>query len=344
MHGTGAPLGRYSEEVPQDAKDSAARAAERLESAKRVLILGHAGADGDVAGSSLALAGALRERGVDVTVYNQEPLSEIFAFLPGADTVVDAIAPDAHFDVTVVVDTADPARCGRDFPPAERRGTYVWVDHHRLDNPPGDLNYIDLTAAAVGEQIAEILDALGHPLSKPVAECLYASLMTDTGAFRYGNTSTRAFRLAGRLVAAGVEPWEMTQRLYESQDPARVRLLGSALSSLEMSASGRWGMLVVTDADVAAAGADEAHVHGIVNHVRGIRGVEVAVLIRMFEKHSRVIFRSRGRVAIAPIAKTLGGKGTKNAAKVDIDAIGDAARDRVRQALEAHVETARLRA
>lgn len=340
MHGTGAPLGRYSEEVPQDAKDCAARAAAQLATAKRVLVLGHAGADGDVAGSSLALAGALRERGVDVTVYNQEPLSDIFAFLPGAETVVDSIASDAKFDVTVVVDTADPARCGRDFPPPERRGTYIWVDHHRLEHPPGDINYIDLTAAAVGEQIVEILDALGHQLSRPVAECLYASLMTDTGAFRYGNTSTRAFRLAGRLVATGVEPWEMTQRLYESQDPARVRLLGTALSSLEMSESGRWGMLVVTDADVAAAGADEAHVHGIVNHVRGIRGVEVAVLVRMFDTHSRAIFRSRGRVDIAPIAADLGGKGTKNAAKVALDGVGAVVVDRVRDTLERFVEDA----
>ncbi len=334
MHGTGAPLGRWSSEVPPDAKDAAARVAEVLERAERVLVLGHVGADGDVAGSSLGLAQALRERGKDVTVYNERPYADAHAWLPGAGTVQTRLDPGARFDVTVVVDAADPARCGRDFPAPERRGVFVWMDHHRIERPPGDLNYVDLTAAAVGEQVAEVLDAMGHPLSEPVARALYTSLMSDTGGFRYSNTSARAFTLAGRLVAAGVDPWDVTQRLYESQAEERVRLLARALSTLWRSPCGRLGIVIVRDEDMEAARAHEEHVHGIVNHVRGIRGVEVAVLLREQGPSTRVIVRSRGNVQVGPIAERLGGHGHANSASLTLEASADEAFERVVQAAD----------
>lgn len=340
MHGTGAPLGRYSSEVPEEAKEAAAKVAAVLERAERILVLGHAGADGDVAGSSLALAQALRERGKTVTVYNERPYLDLHAWLVGGDRVETSLAADARFDVTVVVDAADPARCGRDFPPPERRGVFVWMDHHRIEHPPGDLNYIDLTAAAVGEQVAEVLDAMGHPLSKPVAEAIYTSLCSDTGGFRYGNTSARAFRLASRLVAAGVDPWDITQRLYESQPEERVRLLARALSSLWRSPCGRIGIVTVLDEDLRAARATEEHVQGLVNHVRGIRGVEVAILLREHGGKTRAIVRSRGNVSVAPLAERLGGRGHTNAATLVLEGDAEHAFARVLDAATAVVEEA----
>ena len=315
MHGTGKPLGRFSEEVPEEAQRAAMLAAEALHKANRILVLGHRGADGDVAGSSLALAIALREQGKSVTIYNEEPYGEGVDWLPQAGDVVTSLSSSACFDATVVVDAADPARCGADFPSAQRRGTFIWVDHHRIDVPPGDLNYIDLTAAAVGEQIAEILDAMGHPLSKDVATCLYTSLMSDTGGFRYANTSARALRLAGRLVAAGVEPWDITQHLYESQPVPKLRLLARALSSLELSPEGKVGLVSLSAHDLERAGADEKHVHGIVNHVRGLRGVELGILAREIGEDVEIVLRSSGNVSAADVAALLGESGNPNAAR-----------------------------
>jgi bifunctional oligoribonuclease and PAP phosphatase NrnA len=316
MHGTGAPLGRFTHEVPDDAKRAAQSVAAVLDKAKRVLVLGHAGADGDVCGSSLGLAQALRERGKDVVVYNEEPYPEAYRWLVGGAAVVTSIGPDETFDATVVVDAARPDRLGRHFPEERaRRGTYVWIDHHRtVGDAPGDLAYVDLTAAAVGEQIAEVLDAMAHPISAEVARCLYASLLADTGGFRYGNTSARAFRLAARLVETGIDPWEMTERIYESQDEARLRLLGRALASLWMSPCGRVGVVEIREDDLASLGARDEHVQGLVNHVRGIKGVEVALLLREAPTGTKVIARSRGNVNIASIVQPLGVLGHKNAA------------------------------
>jgi phosphoesterase RecJ-like protein len=335
MHGTGEPLGRFTSELPDGIREQADAVAAVLATAQRVLVCGNTGADGDVAGTTLALAGALRRLGRDVVVYNDEPYPAAFSWLPGGDRVVDRVPADAVFDATVVVDAAKIERLGRTFPDAARRGVYCWVDHHRIDVPPGDVNFIDLTAAAVGEQMAMVLDALSarvgmELIDKDVARGLYASIVSDTGGFRYGNTSARALRLAARLVEVGVDPWEMTERIYESQDEARVRLLGRALEGLWRSPCGRVGVVEVRQRDLHELGAVEEHVQGLVNSVRAIKGVEVAVLVRELDAQAtRVILRSRGNIAIAPIARALGGKGSKNAGSVVIAADVDTARSTV---------------
>ncbi len=332
MHGMGEPLGRYTTEPPDGAQAQARAVATVLAAARRILVCGNTGADGDVAGSSLALAAALRRLGKDVVVYNDEPYPAAFSWLPGGAQIADAIAVDARFDATVVVDAARVERLGRSFPDAVRRGTFCWVDHHRHDAPPGDVNYVDLTACAVGEQVAMVLDELAvlvgvRLMDVDVARCLYASVVADTGGFRYGGTSARAFRLAARLVEAGVDPWEMTERIYESQDEARVRLLGRALDGLWRSPCGRVGLVAVRLADLHELGAVEEHVQGLVNHVRGIKGVEVAVLLHeLGPDQTRVVFRSRGNVAIEPIARVLGGSGKKNAGSAVLSCDADEAR------------------
>lgn len=331
MHGTGEPLGKLTREVPAAAREAARAVADVIRAASRVLVLGHAGADGDVCGSSLALGQALRELGKTVVVYNEQPYPVAYSWLPGGADVRTSLRSDECFDATIVVDAARPDRLGRDVPDPARRGTFVWVDHHRNDAPPGDVNYIDLTAAAVGEQVVEVLDALGHPLSLDVARCVYASLLADTGSFRYGNTSARAFALAARLVEIGVDPWEMTDRIYESQDEVRLRLLGRALTTLTVSGAGRLGVISITREDMDELGARDEHVQGLVNHVRGIRGVEVAVLVRETNEGSspltQVIVRSRGNVPVAPVVATLGVIGHKNAASFSLpDPLGTARR------------------
>ena len=332
MHGTGEPLGRFTTETPAGAQDQARAVAHALSGARRVLVCGNTGADGDVVGSTLALAVALRRLGKDVVVYNDEAYPAAFSWLPGGGDVKTVVAADDAFDATVVVDAARVERLGRTFPDAARRGTFCWVDHHGHDNPPGDVNYVDLTACAVGEQVAMILDELAvivgaRLIDADVARCIYASGVADTGGFRYGSTSARAFRLAARLVEAGVDPWEMTERIYESQDEARVRLLGRALDGLWRSPCGRVGVVAVRMADLKELGAVEEHVQGLVNHVRGIKGVEVAVLLRELAPHeTRVVFRSRGNVAIGPIAAVLGGSGKKNAGNAVLSCPIDEAR------------------
>src|SRR3954467_14872735 len=136
--------------------DELARVVAALARARTCLVTMHRGPDGDALGSALALAEALRDWGKDVVVYNPDPVPAAFRFLPGADRVVSELGVTQRFDVSVTCDAGDATRLGPDFPPAERRGTLVNLDHHATPPSFGDVNYIDPHAAAVGVLIHRI--------------------------------------------------------------------------------------------------------------------------------------------------------------------------------------------
>jgi phosphoesterase RecJ-like protein len=184
----------------------------------------------------------------------------------------------------------------------------------------------------VGILAYKIIRQLGTPLSKDAAECIYASILADTGCFRYSSTDPECLRIAAELVEAGVEPWEMTVRVYEQQPLARMRLLADVLSTLEVD--GKLATITITNAMLAKTGSELDLTDGFINYARSVDGVEVAASFR--EPHNggpwRVSFRSRGRVNVARIAQKFGGGGHHNAAGCSID--GQEASVRARIALE----------
>lgn len=297
-----------------------------LSRARRVLCTMHTAPDGDALGSTLGLAAALRELGREVTVYNPDPVPHHFSFLPGADRIQRRLPREAAFDATVVCDAGAFHRLGPDVPAPERRGTLVNLDHHATTEPFGDVNYVDPAAAAVGVLVYKVIRGLGHAPSAESAQGIYASILTDTGSFRYSSTDPEALRIAAELVAAGVSPWEMASRIYEQQPLARVRLLAEVLQTLELGVEGKFASLTITREMIARAvagmngeGAGAAQLEnltdGFINHARSIEGVEVAASFQEGEGGLwQVSFRSRGAVNVAAIAQAFGGGGHHNAA------------------------------
>ena len=296
-----------------------------LQGAKRVLCTMHRHPDGDALGSALALANALREAGREVVVYNPDELPYNFRFLPGAHGVVRTLGAHEVFDATIATDSGKASRLGPEVPPAERRGVFINLDHHVTTEPFGDLNYVDPAAAAVGVLVFKIIQGLGLPVSRESATCIYASILADTGSFRYSSTDPESLRIAAVLLEAGVEPWEMTVQVYEQQPMARVKLLGDVLSTLAMAANGKLATLTITNAMKARTGRTDDLTDGFINHARGIEGVEVAASFTEpapgEAPHERgeapgwyVSFRSRGRIDGSTIAAQFGGGGHKNAA------------------------------
>lgn len=307
-------------------------AVEALRAAGSVLLTMHRGPDGDALGSALALACALREMGREVTVYNPDELPYNFKFLRGADRVARSVAKDARFDVTVVTDAGAFDRLGPEVPERPRCGTVLNLDHHITTEPFGDINYVDPEAASVGILAYKIIEGLGHPLSRDAAECIYASILADTGCFRYSSTDPECLRIAARLIESGVEPWEMTVRVYEQQPLARMRLLADVLSTLEVH--GRLATITITNGMVAKAGSDLTD--GFINYARSVDGVEVAAAFREPEDGGpwRVSFRSRGRVDVAAIAQKFGGGGHHNAAGCSIAGEEQAVRAQIAAEIE----------
>ncbi len=291
------------------------RVADVLRRGQRFLVTMHQDPDGDALGASLAVACALREMGKEVVHYNPDPPPFNLLFLPGADQITRTV-PTPPFDATLVCDTPGPDWLGDGVPMDEaERGVLVNLDHHEESSGFGDLNVLDPTAASAGVLVYRLLTEMGHRISRDVAWAIYASIITDTGSFRYDSTDPECMKICGELIDAGVSPWQLSSKIFESQPASRIRLLSMVLSTLEMALRGRLAMLTVTREMIDATGGTEEMIDGFVNHARSIEGVEVAViLVEQAENAYYASFRSRGNVDLSSLGKRLGGKGGANGA------------------------------
>jgi phosphoesterase RecJ-like protein len=301
------------------------------------LVTTHRSPDTDGIGSAAGLAEALRILGKDVVLYSADPIPRTYDFMPETARFVRELPRDARFDATLVTDCAEISRLGPHVPPPERRGTLVFLDHHLTRGDRPDLDFNDDTSPAVGEMVLRLVKSLGVPLTLSMAESLYASLLSDTGSFRYANTSPVAMRCAAELLEGGVDPWKVASSLFESQPLERVRLLARVLSTIDVSADGRCATLVASQKMLGETGATAAMVDGLVNYARSVSGVEVAVLFfELADGTHKVSFRSRGSVNVAAIAEIFGGGGHFHAAGCTVSGDYDA----VRQGIYAAVREA----
>lgn len=302
---------------------------ELIATGRSFLITTHESPDGDAIGSSLALANYLVEIGKDVTVHICDPVPEIYRFLPLADVVTTSL-PDRDYDLCFVLDAGEFRRAGKQIKACRRIGSFINIDHHKTCENFGVVNLIDPEAAATGVLIHRLINHAGGLVSQATATCIYVALITDTGSFRYSNANPEAFTVAGEMIEKGVNAWDISSRLYESQPRARIELLSLALATLAFSECGRFASVTVTLDMYEKTGTDAELTDGFVNYPRSVRGVEVAIFFReLSEKSFKVGFRSKGTVDVSMLAEGFGGGGHHNAAGCIIDGSIEAVRDQV---------------
>lgn len=302
------------------------RIVELVRGGRRFLVTCHVQPDGDGLGSMLALAAILRAGGADVTTYNPDPVPLAYRFLPGAEQVRSRLPRNARFDAAFVCDTASRSLVSRDFPPRERTGPVVVLDHHAaFDADFGDVVFRDASACATAELVVTIGRALGvEPLPLGAATAVYAAVVTDTGGFRYSATRPATLRMAADLLERGVDPWEVAYNVFEGWLPERLELLRLALGAVRHHDGGRIAVMTVTRRMLQRAGATDEMVEGLVNYARMIRGVEVAALVWEREPEvdaagrsrpvCKVSLRAQGAEDVSRIAVALGGGGHRSAA------------------------------
>lgn len=300
----------------------------------RFLIACHENPEGDAIGSELALALALRKTGKTATVLNSDPVPSNLRFLPGADTVVFD-GDGSGYEVAVVLDCGSPERTGRVGAELRKCAVTVNIDHHVTNGRHGELCLVDPAAAATGVLIYRVLDAMGVAIDPEIAVNLYVSILTDTGSFRYSNANPEAFEIAAEMVRRGVDPWSVSERVYETRSRESVGLLGRVLSSLETAASGKVAAITTMRRDLEDFRARKDSLEGFVNYPRSIAGVEVAVAFREEgDGEFRVSFRAKGRVDVATIAADFGGGGHRNASGCTVTGTLPEVKRRVFAALE----------
>jgi len=324
-----------TEDTERRGDDSPERVLARLISdAERILVATHANPDGDAVGSLLGLSRILGLLGKDALPYCPDGIPDTLQFLPGVDDVAATIDAEDSFDLTVVVDTAAPNLLPAGFPDDDRRGTLAIIDHHTQHGDLGDV-VIRRDCSAVGELLFDLAQELVWPVDDRVALCLYASIVADTGSFRYASTTSHTHEVVAELMALGAEPWQVATALYESYSLERQRLLAEVLTTLETGCGGRYADLVATQETLARVGATKADLDGMVNFGRAVSGVEVSAMFRREPGGEiKVSFRSKGRIDVGGLASTMGGGGHVNAAGCTLTDIGvDEAKAKIRAAV-----------
>jgi phosphoesterase RecJ-like protein len=286
---------------------------EAVRQGQRVLLFAHVYPDGDVLGSQLGLGLALRRAGRTATFACAHPVPDPFHFLPGAADLQQWRTGRNGFDLLITLDCPDPARLGGLLEGARGPGVRVLnIDHHGDNRRYGDVNWVDTRAAATGEMVYDVLQAAGLPLTPEVAVNLYTAIVTDTGSFRYSNTTARTLRVAAHLVELGVDPAHVATAVYETRDLGGLRLLGQVLQGVETDPDGSVAWLVLERAQAESPDLPEAE--EFVNYPRSLRTAKVAVLFRELPDAVKVSLRAKGEVNVARIAAALGGGGHPNAA------------------------------
>ncbi len=275
----------------------------------------HINADGDGCGSETALARLLMQRGIRVRIVNPTPWPEMFRFLLG-DDVEDAsdrgVAALDDIDALVVLDINDLRRLGKLADRVRAHTVPISViDHHIAgEEPVGTIAVADTAACATGELVYDIAVTLGMDITPAVAQSLYAAILTDTGSFRFSNTSPRAHAVAAQLLAAGVNPEEMYRRIYAQVSVGRLQLLREALGSLHSEPEIGLSWISVDAGVMERFTVTSEELDGIVEHPRSITGTRLALFFRdLGHGKVKVSFRSTGTVDVQKLASRYGGGG-----------------------------------
>jgi phosphoesterase RecJ-like protein len=293
--------------------------AEAVRKARRLLLFSHESPDGDSLGSQAALALALRNLGVNVRSLLAWPVPEKFRPLfPGEafEVCPDPGGPEPG-DVAFLLDTSDPRRSGPFHAILGTPGLQrICMDHHPFHGTPGFNHQLLVPEApSTGNLVLALLHRMGAVWTPEVIQALWVALATDTGWFRFKNTTPWALRDAAWLVDRGVDTERVYKVLYEDYPPAWLRVLGEVLSGLRVELGGSLVWSSVSRKLLAREAVVLADLDGMVDHLKAVRDAEViAFIVEVEDGRYKVSLRSRGDGEVGTLARSLGGGGHARAA------------------------------
>jgi phosphoesterase RecJ-like protein len=301
--------------IPEPRRAAIRQLERELVPGRRVALSTHMNADGDGCGSEVALARLLAQRGMDVRIVNPTPWPNLFDFLVDGDVkeyTAKGSAALKNIDLLIVLDISDVKRLG--VLAESVRGLNIpklVIDHHiASDDPAGNIILTDVSACATGELVYDLACELDLEITPEIAQALYSAILTDTGSFRFSNTTPRCHAMAADLLAAGVDPEEMYVRIYASAPAGRVRLLAEVLSTLGVDEKHGLAWLSMSAGALEHYGVRQEDLDGIVEHARSIAGTRMALLFRdLGYGKVKVSFRSTGEVDVNAFARQFGGGG-----------------------------------
>jgi bifunctional oligoribonuclease and PAP phosphatase NrnA len=290
-----------------------------IQGASSIVIGTHLNPDGDALGSALALSHYLDSLGVanEVVCHHAPPRN--LEFLPGASRIRQVPLQEKH-DLGIVVDLDSLERLGSTEIFFAQCPRTVFIDHHVPHNAPGDLRIVDTAAPATAVILTRLFNELGVTITPEIATCLLTGIVTDTGSFRFRNTTPEALSLSAALLEQGGDINKVSEEIFQSRPLAGARLLGFTLERLELACKERLCWSVLTNDIFEQTGARDEDTEGFVNELLSITTVQIAVLFREPKPGKvRCSLRSRGNYDVAAVARMFGGGGHRNAAGCTFD-------------------------
>ncbi|MBI1334587.1 MAG: bifunctional oligoribonuclease/PAP phosphatase NrnA [Armatimonadetes bacterium] len=285
-----------------------------IERASKILIGTHLNPDGDALGSALGLALYLEAMGKKVEVLCHHDAPRNLRFLPTVKRVRQAPA-ESDYDLGIVVDLDAFERLGSTAPFFESLKRLIVIDHHVPHEAPGDLRIIEIGSAATALIITNILQAVDAEITPDMATCLYTGISTDTGSFRFRNTSPDALMASALLLENGANLELVSEEIFQNRPLSSARLLGHALETMKLDMDDRLAWSCLSNRDFEWAKATDEDTEGFVNELLSIETVQIAALIREVKPGKiRCSIRSRRGYDVAEVAREFGGGGHRNAA------------------------------
>ncbi len=314
-------------ELDSRAKRDWQPAFDELKTPKQIAIIGHARPDGDAMGSTLALANHLSQMGHNCSVLYPDPWPDYNAWMPDISSSIVYSEGRERADQTIAA--ADWIFC-LDFGSLSRiedmqqiveaqrgRAKLANLDHHADNDPFADFEFCEVEASSTCELVYRLLSVWGNAdqIDATTAKLLYTGLLTDTGNFRHGPVTQRVHQIGGALVAAGADPLELHQLLYNTYEPKRLQFFGRALSErLKVLPELNTAYFAIPKSDMDEYGMQKSDTEGLVNYTLSIKGMRLGVLMVEYPEQIKMSFRSIGDVPANAMAKHFDGGGHFNAA------------------------------
>lgn len=294
-----------------------------IKKSKNILLLAHISPDGDTLGSMLALKSMLKQidnvEKIDALITGKVP--EIYRFLPGSDSIKNPNDSELYksYDLAITLDCASIDRLGENIDIFRNAKTTANIDHHISNSGFADINIIIPDAAACGQVLFELIEPLDITITKDIANCLYTSILTDTGGFKFENTKAKTFSVCAELIKNGADSAHIYKECYESKPYEMVMLHANIISQAIMTDDKKIVYASISRKMLQQLNSSDDYVDGIAEALRQINSVDVAIVFKETVKgNTKLSFRSN-RVNVCDIAKYFGGGGHKLAAGCTIN-------------------------
>ena len=290
----------------------------RIKEANNILIISHIGPDGDTIGSTLALADIIKNNFENKNVHFviQHKIPDIYKFLPNSDKAIltNREVEISCYDLAIGIDCATKKRMGYFEPIYDKAKFKINIDHHETNNSYGDLNHIVGNASSTGEIIFDFTQKMNLTITKEAAICLYTALLTDTGAFRYSNTTSNTLFTASKLIEFGANAHDIYEYCFESRPVEMVKVAAQAIANANFICENKIAYTLVDRKMLSEFGALDEHLEGIPEMLRQADCVEIAFILKETVKNeAKFSFRSKTK-DVSKICELFGGGGHKLAA------------------------------